>query len=79
MFGLIISSESKHVGLLFQLVGQLKQFVPNLPVSAAHKTLTFCLKQEDFPVSSDHKKRPQHMADSCFVASKFGASEDNVQ
>ena len=53
-----LSSESRHLGLLFQLVGQLKQFVPNLPVSAAHKTLTFRLKQEDFPnlpVSSDHK------------------------
>ena len=57
-----LSSESKHLGLLFQLVDQLKQFVPNLPVSAAHKTLTFRLKHEDFPnlpVSSDHKKRPQ--------------------
>ena len=56
-----LGSESKHLGLLFQLVDQLKQFVPNLPVSAAHKTLTFRLKQEDFPnlpVSSDHKKRP---------------------
>ena len=36
-----LSSESKHLILLFQLVDQLKQFVPNLPVSAAHKTLTF--------------------------------------
>ena len=52
-----LSSESKHLGLLFQLVDQLKQFVPNLPVLTAHETLTFRLKQEDFPnlpVSSDH-------------------------
>ena len=41
--------ELKHVGLLFQLVDELKQFVPILPVSAAHITLTFRLKQEDFP------------------------------
>ena len=55
-----LSSESKHLGLLFQLVDQLKQFVPNLPVSAAHKTLTFRLKHmhDDFPnppISSGHK------------------------
>ena len=53
-----LSSESKHLGLLFQLVDQLKHFVPYLPVSTAHKTLTFRLKQEDFPnlpVLSDHK------------------------
>ena len=46
------------MGLLFQLVDQLKRFVLNLPVSAAHKKLTFRSKQEDFPnlpVSSDHK------------------------
>ena len=55
-----LSSESKPLGLLFQLVGQLKQSVRNLPdpVSAAHKTLAFRLKQEEFPnlpVSSSHK------------------------
>ena len=57
--------ELKHSGLLFQFVDQLKHFVPNLPVSAAHKTLTFRLKQEDFPnlpVSSDHKKNGLSLA-----------------
>ena len=38
------------LGRLFQLAGQLKQFVPIRPVSAAHKTLTFRLKQEDFQI-----------------------------
>ena len=51
-----LSSESKHLGLLFQLVGQLKQFAPDLPVSAAHTTLTFLFETEDInlPDSSDH-------------------------
>ena len=67
VFRLSSSSESKHLGLfrllvLFQLAGQLKQYAPDLPFSAAHKTLAFCLKQEDFPnppVPSAHKKRPE--------------------
>ena len=41
-----LSSESKHLGLLFQPAGQLKQFAPDLPVSAAHKTLTFLFETE---------------------------------
>ena len=47
---------------MFKLSSELKHFAPNLPDSAAHKTLTFLFEPgrlPNLPDSSHHKKRPK--------------------
>ena len=66
---------------MFQLVTELKHFAPNLPDSAAHKTLTFLFETgrlPNLPDSSHHKKRPKRWdTELRGVVAKAGNREDS--